>query len=189
MHTDKQTIRESLLPQRDALTADEVATASAAIRERLVASPYYPEAGCVNCYVSFGREVDTHHLINRALGDGKRVSVPLCQEGRQLIHREIRSLDDLSPSRFGLLEPTNPDLPEVDPLQFDLVLIPGLAFDLSGNRIGFGAGYYDGFLSRISSPKVALAYDFQVLDTIPTEPHDIPLDAIITQSRILRCNP
>ena len=188
MHTDKQTLRESLLPQRDALTADEVAAASGAIRERIVTSPFYAEAGCINCYVSFGREVDTHRLINRALGDGKRLSVPLCRKGRQLVHREIRSLDDLSPSRFGLLEPTNPDLPEVASSDFDLVLIPGLAFDLSGNRIGFGAGYYDGFLSRTSAPKVALAYDFQVLDTIPTEPHDVPLDAIITQSRIHHCS-
>ncbi len=187
MQPDKQTIRDSLLRKRDALNDDKVAGDSTAIRQRLLVSDFYRRASCISCYVSVGNEVGTHDIIDHAVAEGKRVTVPLCRKGRRLVHRQIGSIGDLSPSQFGLLEPTDPDLPKVDPSAIDLILVPGLAFDRSGNRIGFGAGYYDGFLSQTTGLKIALAYDFQILDTVPAEPHDVPLDAIITDSQIYHC--
>lgn len=182
MANSKQAIRRDMLEQRDRLIPEACAELSTAIRGRLFGSDLYAGASCLSCYVSMGNEVDTHEVIRQAIADGKRLAVPLCRKGVTLVHRCIASIDDLSPSRFGLLEPTDPSLPEVAVSDFDLVLVPGLAFDRSGNRIGFGAGYYDGFLCHVSAPKVALAYDFQLVDRVPVEPHDVPLDAVVTES-------
>jgi 5-formyltetrahydrofolate cyclo-ligase len=184
----KQTIRTDMLQRRDQLTPEDVAACSAAIRRRLFDAPAYAEAACLSCYVSMGNEVDTHAIVRQAIAAGKRVAVPLCRKGRKLVHRQIATLGDLTPSQFGLLEPTDPSLSEVDPSAFDLILVPGLAFDRSGNRIGFGAGYYDGFLSQTAAPKVALAYDFQLIDRVPVEPHDVPLNAVVTESGFHGCH-
>ncbi len=121
--------------------------------------------------------------------------VPYCEDGEIELFR-LESLSELVPQTLGILEP-HPDL-KADPLrrvlpdELGLILTPGLAFDSNGGRLGRGAGYYDRFFAQCDSqrdepvPKLALAFDCQILDQIPTEPHDIPLNGIITESRIIR---
>jgi 5-formyltetrahydrofolate cyclo-ligase len=145
----------------------------------------YAHAETIGCYVSVKNEVDTNGIIVDALSKGKRVSVPVTGPEGALNHVEIRSLDQLKPAQFGLLEPSHSNTDTICPGELDLVVVPGIAFDKSCNRIGFGAGYYDRYLEHVPASKVGLAYDFQILEEVPTESHDVPLDTVITQSGIL----
>lgn len=159
----------------------EVRARSEHVIARLTGREVYRSAGCLASYVSISNEVDTHILIDLALDSGKRVAVPVVEPNRTLIHREIRSMAELKPSGFGLPEPSGEDGAVVPPDAFDIVLVPGLAFDRAGNRVGFGAGYYDRFLSMAHAFKIGLAYDFQLFDRLPTGPRDIPMDLVVTE--------
>ncbi|MDE3000562.1 MAG: 5-formyltetrahydrofolate cyclo-ligase [Gemmatimonadota bacterium] len=183
MPTKKQ-IRNAVGKRRSELSLGEVRARSRRIIARLTGQEVYRRAGCVASYVSISNEVDTHTLIDLALNSGKRVAAPVLVPNRTLIHREIRGLAELKPSRFGLLEPSDEDGAVVPPDAFDIVLVPGLAFDCSGNRVGFGAGYYDRFLSMALAIKIGLAYDFQLFDRLPTGPRDIPMDLVVTESGV-----
>ncbi len=180
----KKQIRNTMKKRRSELLPGEVRTRSAHIIARLTGQDVYRRSGCLASYVSVRNEVDTHTLIDSALDSGKRVAVPVAKPSHMLVHREIRGLAELKPSGFGLLEPSGEVGVEIQPDTFDIVLVPGLAFDQTGNRIGFGAGYYDRFLSLTPATKVGLAYDFQLFDRLPTGPRDIPMDLIITESGI-----
>ncbi len=180
----KKQIRNTMKKRRSELTSEEVRARSEHIVARLTGQEVYRRAGFVASYVSVGKEVDTQVLIESALKSGKRIAAPVTEPNRMLIHREIRCLVELKPSDFGLLEPSDGAGALVPSDAFDIVLVPGLAFDCAGNRIGFGAGYYDRFLSTTSASRVGLAYDFQLFDRLPTGPHDIPMDLVITESEI-----
>ncbi|MCL2305520.1 MAG: 5-formyltetrahydrofolate cyclo-ligase [Planctomycetaceae bacterium] len=143
-------------------------------------------------YVNLATEVETARFFGKIMG---QIAVPYCENGQLELFR-LKTLDELVPQTLGILEP-KPELRadasrRVSPQELALVLTPGLAFDRSGGRLGRGAGYYDRFFARIDSereepvPKFALAFDCQILDTIPVEPHDIRLDGIITESEIIR---
>ena len=170
--------------RRSELSSREVRTRSEHIIAHLTGQEVYRLAGCLASYVSIANEVDTHILIDLALDSGKRVAVPVVKSSRTLIHREVRSRAELKPSGFGLLEPSLEDGAVVPPDAFDVVLVPGLAFDRAGNRVGFGAGFYDRFLSLAPAFKIGLAYDFQLFDRLPAGPRDIPMDLIVTESGI-----
>ena len=170
--------------RRSELSSREVHARSERIIARLTGHEVYRRAGCLASYVSIANEVDTLILIDLALDSGKRVAVPVVKPNRTLIHREVRSRAELTPSSFGLLEPLCEVGAVVPPDAFDVVLVPGLAFDHAGNRVGFGAGYYDRFLLRAPAFKIGLAYDFQLFDRLPAGPRDIPMDLIVTESGI-----
>ena len=180
----KQEIRSSIQSNRLALSPHQVEEFSAQIRVPFLSLETYARAGTIGCYVSVKNEVDTKGIILDALSKGKRVSVPLTGPEGALSHVEIRSLDELKPARFGLLEPSTSNTDEICPGELDLVVVPGVGFDKSCNRIGFGAGYYDRYLEQVPASKVGLAYDFQILEEVPTESHDVQLDIVITQSSI-----
>ncbi|HOB19839.1 MAG TPA: 5-formyltetrahydrofolate cyclo-ligase [Candidatus Atribacteria bacterium] len=138
-------------------------------------------------YASIGSEVRTLDLISRALLDNKILTVPLCMTStRDLKPCRITGLDDLAAGTFGIPEPVM-SCEEVDVNELDIVIVPGVAFDTRLNRLGHGAGYYDRFLARLSinTLKIGLAYDFQVVDSLPVESHDISLDMLITDKRII----
>ena len=187
MHPQKQDIRRRMLKQRFALTPSQVQEVGDAVRNRLVETDLYGRARCLGCYVSVKNEVDTHRLIQVALEGGKRVGVPVTRKKQSLVHLEIHTLSGLRSGPFGLLEPAGGDRIEIPPGDFDLMLVPGAAFDRRGNRIGFGAGYYDRFLARTSAPKVGLAYAFQVLGRLPAALHDIRLDYLVTETAVYTC--
>jgi 5,10-methenyltetrahydrofolate synthetase len=181
---------------RDQLTEAEQKQASQLIREQLFKLDYYQNCKAVFTFVSFRSEVDTKEIINRAILDGKKVYVPKVEE-RWMEFYEIKSLDELTPKTLGILEPQGDQSlryqrTSTDNLQADnLMLLPGLAFDVFGNRIGYGAGYYDRYLSTQGEThfyKIALAYDFQVMEQVASDEYDIKADVIISPSRIINCD-
>ncbi len=188
MQSHKGQIRRRMLRERLALSPLEVQEHGATVRNLLQKTDVYRSAQCLGCYVSVKNEVDTRGLIRAALQERKRVGVPVTRTAGEMIHRAIRSIADLRPAGFGLLEPPGEGSLEIPPDAFDLIVVPGLAFDRRGNRIGFGAGYYDRFLVRTPALRVALAYDFQVLEHLPTDPHDTPVDFLITEAGVHACS-
>ena len=183
----KDHIRQTIKQKRLALSSNEVQRRSRSVFQRLMKSNFYQNAQSIACYVSVQNEVDTHNLIQIALKNGKQIGVPVTDPDGHMAFQAISSLDILHPVHFGLLEPPRDANTEIPPESFDLILLPGLAFDDRGNRIGSGGGYFDRFLSTIPAHTAALSYDFQILDQIPTDSHDIRLDYIITESRVITC--
>ena len=158
----------------------------AAAMKRLLSLPELQRAECVYPFVSCGTEIDTLEIIRCLLAEGKqRVGVPRVT-GEQMEFIEIHSLDDLHPSTMNILEPLEGDIMEA---REGLMLMPGLAFDRLGNRVGYGAGYSDRYLERYDTDclyKVGYAFDFQVIDTIEAEEHDRKVDCIVTDRNIYR---
>ncbi len=136
-------------------------------------------------FASFQSEVDTHHMIRRALAEGKRVILPRVN-GRELELFEISSFDrDISPGAWGIPEPSGPGARRAAMRDIGIIVVPGAAFDERGNRIGYGAGFYDKLLSSYQGMTVAVAFDLQVLHDVPADPHDVPVKKIVTEKRII----
>ena len=153
--------------------------------------PEYIAAETILFYVGAGSEVPTRRLIEEALQKGRTVVVPYCAGERLGLFR-LEDMAELGPGAFGIEEPPPKlrVLPQksVDPAQIDLAIVPGVAFDPQGGRIGQGKGYYDRFLQSIQSHAkfISPAYDCQIFPSIPTTPHDIPVDIIVTENKIYR---
>ncbi len=163
------------------LPAAELRAHSAAVWERLAVLPAFAAARCVCAYVSTGPEIETHGLIRQLLALGRRVCVPAF--AGEYVPAQINDFDaDLANGKFGILEPRT-----VIPAEPDVWLVPGLAFDVKGNRLGRGRGFYDAMLRQARGPKLALAHDFQLLGEVPTEAHDARVDFVITESRVVTC--
>jgi 5-formyltetrahydrofolate cyclo-ligase len=144
-------------------------------------------AAVVMLYYSINREVETVSMITELLARGQRVALPVCTAGCNLVAKEIQHLAEVGPTgKFGLSEPL-PQTPEVVPDQIELVVVPGVAFDQSGNRLGHGNGYYDRYLNRagLRTVKLGLAYDFQVVEQLPVDDLDVKMDALLTPSGLL----
>lgn len=189
IRAEKARIRQEMIARRRSLSGEEIAQKGRSILRHLLALPEYREARLVHSFVSMPGEVDTRALVKEALASGKRVAVPVVEKGRRnLRHAEIGALGDLRPEgSWGLYQPPPEHIRAVDAGEVDLVVVPGLAFDLRGNRIGFGAGYYDRFLGGVAAAKVAVAYAFQVLPSVPVTGQDVPVDVIVTEEGAHRC--
>ena len=143
------------------------------------------EYNSVFTYISYGSEVDTFSFINYLLDSGKNVYVPKCDtEKCEMCPVRITSLDNLHKNKYGILEPV--DNGNMDDI-IDVIIFPGLVFDKTGNRIGYGKGYYDKFFSSLNfcPPKIGVCYDFQILDSIPADNNDVKMDMIITENRMV----
>ncbi|MDG3006580.1 5-formyltetrahydrofolate cyclo-ligase [Paludisphaera mucosa] len=156
---------------------------------RVSALASYRKAGTVLLYVrAFPEEIDTGPLLADALGSDKRLACPrVDRRAGGLILHEIRDpVRDLRAGMLNIPEPS-PDAPVIEPGKVDWVLAPGVAFDVLGNRLGRGAGHYDRLLPRLRKDVEvwAAAFDRQIVDDLPVEPHDVPLDGIVTPTRIL----
>jgi len=177
----KETLRQELRLQREEITQEEYTTRSAEIAKRLleILRPFQT----ILVYSSKPPEVDTRPLIATLLKQGKKVIVPIIQcEDCSLRLSYIRTPDVLVPSTFSVPEPVGKEIP-ADPAEIEVALIPLLGFDAGGNRIGYGAGYYDRFLSQQTHfPTVGVAFAVQECVTIPHEPTDQTLDAVVTES-------
>lgn len=184
----KNEIRRRVLAEREKMSAEEVREKSIKIQERLFGSSYYQSSRTIMTYIDFHNEVETRDIVRKAIEDDKVIVVPLCGSGSTLLPVRIESLDDLEPGTKGILEPTE-TRNIVDVKKLDLVLMPGITFDRSGNRVGYGLAYYDRFLEQLSPSTliVALAYSFQVIDSVPFEEHDQKIHFIITEDEIIRC--
>jgi 5-formyltetrahydrofolate cyclo-ligase len=189
---EKSRIREFALKKRDLIEPDPRKRKDASIRHRLFSTPEFIEAKVILFYASFRSEVSTSEMLKDALAAGKRVILPAVDKDlKELRLYEIGSLSDVSPGFMGIPEPSVNSDQERDINVPDLIIMPGAAFDVDGNRLGYGAGYYDKLLSRVKKriPLLALAYEEQIVDSIPSQPHDIQVDTIVTDSRVITCHP
>jgi 5-formyltetrahydrofolate cyclo-ligase len=187
MRADKQTIRDHMLQTRRAMTSEEVRTRSGALHAQLRAAAEFGSGDTLWTYVSSkDNEVDTLALITETLKVGRRVAVPRSESDGTLTWKDLQTLDALTPGRFGILEPAADSGPEVAPDSETVVLVPGLAFSSDGGRIGYGGGYFDRFLSQFNGISIGLAFDFQILDSLPQTPHDVPVSMVVSESQVYR---
>lgn len=182
----KEHLRKQLLEARRQMSFEDVYRASSRIQKRFVESRHFACARRIALYSSFANEPLTDEIFIRAARLGKEVFFPRVVKGvRHLEFHLVSSMDELTPGSYEILEPAQRDAAE-DPTSFDLIAVPGVAFDGSGARIGYGKGYYDRALKQARCPIVALAYEFQVIGgTIPAERHDVKVTAIFTEKRII----
>lgn len=181
----KKELRRSLLEQAGSLPESVLAASDRAIAARLSALPGYQRAASLFIYVSVKREPDTRQLIEAALAQGKKVAVPLCRTGGRMEARQIQSLSQLRPAAFGLLEPQE-SAGVVPPEEIDFVVVPCVACDQKGRRLGYGGGYYDRYLAQSRGWFVAcLCREEMLVEQLPAEPHDILMPCIVTEKRSL----
>lgn len=185
----KELIRKKLLEMRRSMVFETVYELSLRAQKRLIGTPEFKGARRVCLYSSFQNEVLTDEVFERARALGKEVFYPrvVASSGdRTLGFFRVHGLEELSPGAYEIREPDQ-EAPLASAEGFDLVVVPGVAFDEKGGRLGFGKGYYDMALDGVSTRVVALAYEFQVLkkDLIPVEPHDVSVSAIVTEERVI----
>lgn len=180
----KNLLRQSHRERRSGLTPNLLTQKSAAIRARLEALDEFQSAEKILVYLSKEDEVDTHLLVKDALEQGRMVFAPRVQNDELVIY-PLKSWENLEPGTFGILEPAlHPD--PTHPAEMDLILVPGLAFDKKGHRLGYGKGFYDRLLKATKGLKVGLAFEEQIEEELPAEEHDVPLDLIVTDSSLIR---
>lgn len=148
--------------------------------------PAFQSARNVFCYLPLTYEVDTRPLVEHLLETrGVAAHVPITDVSSHMLHvAEIATMDDLTEGPFGILEPSEPTF--VDPKVIDLWIVPGIAFDDRGYRIGQGGGFFDAFFNAhpTKAPKVAVAYAFQMVDRVPAEGHDVSVDLVVTEDQV-----
>lgn len=182
----KGQIRAEALKRRDAIPQEVRAIKSHEIKERLLSLELYKQSASTLLFCSFRTEVDTLPIIKTALNDGKKVVLP--RVNRDLLNLElyqINSLDDLTPGYMNILEPLPDKCSQVVPDEMEFVVVPGVAFDLSGGRLGYGGGYYDKLLGSIMNRPflIAIAFEEQIIEHVPVDEHDVRVDMIITDRR------
>lgn len=185
---EKKKIRKTVLDMRNSLSGDEAVQKSEAIFERLCLLKQYAGADIIHVYMNYRNEVRTAKFIQRCLRDGKRVAVPRVEAGHSLSAYEITDVEkDIIRGFKGIPEPARAALNKIRPEEIDMVVMPGVAFDRSKRRLGYGGGYYDRFLPllRPDCVKVGVAYGFQLMEDVPAEEHDAPADIVITEDTII----
>ena len=182
----KSDLKRSLRAERTQMSERVVREKSLCIYRQLIDMPAYQLARRIACYVSIENEVDTRTVIQKAIGSSKQVGVPVTREDRRMDFQAISELNDLRPVHYGLREPVPDPKMVLLPHTIDLILIPGIAFDRHGHRIGSGGGYYDRFLVQTEAVRIGLSYDFQIIDRVPAEAHDVKMDWIITENEVIR---
>tara|TARA_Y100001970_G_C14253277_1_gene873370 strand:- start:1637 stop:2203 length:567 start_codon:yes stop_codon:yes gene_type:complete len=181
---EKNKLRHRILSNRKSLTEKYIINAESNMLKFIKNFDIFENANSVHTYISKKNEPRTKRIIKLCWELSKNVNVPYVIPGQnKLFHSELNSFSDLRIGSFGVLEPSSKKNISSQKKSFDLVIVPGVAFDMNGSRIGYGKGYYDRFLKNINAFRLALAFDFQVLEKIPTENHDIPINGIITESR------
>ena len=181
-------MRRRALAARDALPGAERARLSARVCARAAALPELDRATTLMLYASFRSEVETTTLLSWALKAGKIVCAPRVLSPRLMAaYRIADPAADLLPGAWGIPEPRD-GLPEVDPSEIDVVLVPGSVFDTAGRRCGYGGGFYDSYLplTRPGIPWIGLAFEAQLVGALPCEPHDLAVTAIVTEHRVVR---
>lgn len=176
----KRALRREVRARRDALPPEERERLGQAVVRNLLALPAVSQASTVLTFSSFGSEVNTGPIIEQLARDGRRVALPRA-EGRTIVPVAYRSGDPVKPSSFGALEPAGGD--PVRPEEIDVVVVPGLAFDRHGHRVGYGGGFYDRFLGRLrpDALTVGICFSVQVVDEVPHGRGDRPVDLVVTE--------
>ncbi len=188
--SSKKVIREKLLHLREELSASVCHEKSREVTKRFLASSAFKAAGTIHFYLSNAAEVQSDAMILEALRLKKRVIVPVVPpEGRSLSFSDLPDLDPdhLQIGPFGIRQPIPSLMKEATIRDVDLWIVPGIAFDVQGNRIGYGGGYYDRVLCCVKGKIIGLAFECQVVELLPMEEQDCPVDKIITERRTIDC--
>jgi len=181
---DKQQLRAKMKEKLVSQSREDRETASEVIAEKLFDLAEFKQASIIMFYMSTGSEVSTEGMIKQAISAGKIVAIPVSKvEERKLVASQLIAFNnELQLGPYGILQPKEEYVREIDPEKIELVIVPGLAFDRTGRRLGRGKGYYDRFLSSLpeTTPKVGLAFHFQIIDEVPCCSHDFPLTMVIS---------
>ncbi len=186
---EKQRLRREAADRVRQAPAEQRRQWDAAIQQRLPAHPAYRAALLLHCYLALPDEAATEPIVRAALAGGKQVAVPAVGPAdHQLLCARIDDYDrDLAPGYRGILEPPPGARRLIDPGQITFYIVPGVAYDPRGFRLGRGLGYYDRCLAGVKGRATicALAYELQVIDALPAEPHDVRVDLIVTEARVI----
>jgi 5-formyltetrahydrofolate cyclo-ligase len=182
----KRKIRSGIQHERDTLDETIRQDKSLQIANKFIGLSQYDESSCMLAYHPFRSEIDTRIIIRDAITRGKKIALPrVGKEGLELFY--IKNLEeDLEPGTYGIMEPIPSRCEKAEPSHVDLAIVPGVGFDRKHNRLGYGGGFYDRLLTCIpvGVPKIALAFDLQVIDKVPVSEHDLKIDILITESQI-----
>jgi len=181
----KQKIRNQIEEQRRILGEDLIKEQSLVIQSRLLSMSEYRMAKVICAYLSIKGEVRTDSVITRCMLDEKTVCVPAFDKAAKIYRPAVYDTKtSVSKGLLGVLEPSSPVWLDVSAI--DMVIVPGVAFDETGSRLGRGGGYYDSILGGMRAFKVAVAFDFQMISYVPIDDTDVNVDAVITESRVIR---
>jgi len=176
------------------MTSDEVNYKSLSIINRIMDINYFKNSAIIMCYMDIKNEVCMREFIKKSIQSGKRVCIPYIEgnsHGRGKIESyEIKDvINDTKKGAYGILEPDICKCAKVKSDVIDIVIVPGVVFDMNGHRIGYGAGYYDIFLKSVnrSCMKIAASYELQLVEKIKKAGHDVPVDIIVTEKRVIKC--
>jgi len=184
MKQEKKRLREGILRALRRMPFAEYADKSSVLENRFLSSPEFISADSLLVYAAFDREPETRKIIRTAMALGKRVFVPRV-ECREICVCKLTSMGELAPGAFGIHEP--PAEAKCEDHEFDIIVVPGLAFDKAGHRLGRGGGFYDRLLKKLGGMRIGLAFDEQVLEGVPNEAHDVLMDKIFTNSQVVEC--
>jgi 5-formyltetrahydrofolate cyclo-ligase len=181
----KKRQRAEVLAKRQGLSPAVIAESDRLIQARVLDSEFFALARTLFCFMSIAGEVDTKGIILEALAQGKRVCLPRCEEGGIMEAYEIGSLEDVRPGRYNIPEPGE-QCRFVPPEDIELALVPCVSCSRVGERLGYGGGFYDRYLAKRNYPAVLLCREALLLDEIPQGPHDLIMDAVLTESTTYR---
>ena len=182
----KESLRKDTINKRNILAEEIKKQYDGLIFEALVNTDIYKEAEKIFIYISFGSEVDTKEIIKHSLANNKEIYVPKTDKNnKEMVAVKIHSLNTLIVDKWGILEPKDVDKDKISN-DFDLIIMPGVVFDKQGNRIGYGAGYYDKYICKqnLNTTMLALAYEMQIIENINSEAHDVKVDYILSEKEL-----
>lgn len=180
----KHEVREFIKRRRGELSADWLALNGDSAEGNFLEMSTFQSASVVACYIAIYGEVATDRIISRCWDEGKTVCVPAYERHSKKYDLAVMARNqNMTIGHMGISEPTDPEWISVE--KVDLMVVPGLAFDRRGGRVGYGGGYYDRLLKGMSGVSAGLAFGFQVMDDVPVEEHDIRLDMVVTETEII----
>jgi 5-formyltetrahydrofolate cyclo-ligase len=182
MNMEKSALRKEIIEQTDTLPANALAESDRGIYNIITSLPEFQSARTIFSYYSLGREPGTVEIMEYALQLGKTVTLPVCFKGGIMEARAVGSLGELSESWYHLLEPLS-STRVIAPAELDFIIVPALAFDLEGYRLGRGGGYYDRFLMKTQAFTAGITRECFVRETVPREGHDVPVRCVVTEKR------
>ncbi|WP_313756118.1 5-formyltetrahydrofolate cyclo-ligase [Tissierella sp.] len=187
---DKKFLRKKILQKRAELSTENIVNYSNIIENKLYEMDYYKNSKTIMSFISFGNEIITHEIIKNSIGNGKSVVVPITiPETKELKASKILDFSELEIGYYNILTPKKDFIRFIDFNTIDLVLVPGVVFARDGYRVGYGGGYYDRFLSKFKEKvnTIGLAFDLQIVDEVPKDSFDLPVDFIITEKETINC--
>lgn len=183
LHEQKKQLRSEIKQRRSSLTEEDRGEMSQQIAIFLQEIPEFNHAKSVFCYISYLDEVETHLLISSFLQQNLALSVPKIMNKTEMLAIPLSDFSELEPDNLGILTPKS-SIPATD--SFDIVITPGLGFTEKGDRLGYGRGYYDRWFSKNKvETKIGIAFEIQIVDELPLEETDLPLDILVTEKRII----